>query len=962
MDDKIFDELDNLDEQEAKELLDSIETTRLGDEMDKKTINRIKTSVFNKASVEMSPREKLIPNKLKFLSRCFLLAIMELTFFVLFSFVGWMDSFLSVIGIKPVVTSVLPYTLYFIIFSTFVLFIYLVMYNINSEKLNLKEFLPKNRIAIVYFFYMYISIVIRLFIFGVLLFMFDWDYSLAQLLILLPVYLIVFTSLELLLFNVKNFLIFKNPNLYYQEWQFDKKTFLLELLKHVGIICLILTIVFSLYISDTLSNNTIVSFILGFILIWFANAFFAAIVMMKKRHREETTVYTLEEIISLEAEDIKDTIDTKDTDKKPQSKRMVYIKQRGLVLGLLAIIGIYSISLLIPYIINYNAEISKPSIQSFKSQKDVTTFFSDLISPYRTNSRDNDYGELLFTLNKMFISVAKLEPRSLFSGGLHPSMKSADNMQAPEYSGTNNQVDSVDEADIVKTDGKYMYYLNGTNLFIVNSYPPEKMEVIHKKDFLIEGLYPIELFLYKEHLAVILIRNEEQANNGYSTKTIVKTYNIKDPSNPIMERNFHLDYRYLTSRMIENNLYLITSSYLRDTIDNPYYLDSSRSNSVVEIDYKDLFLMSNSNKRYSNMNVVAAFPIDKPDREAQVKAYIGGSGYDVYVSTEHIFIADTTYTPVTEAPVEDFFGCLVNDEYDLNFQKSGTSIYRIKINDGVIGDSDSAFVPGTVHNQFSMDEYKGYFRLTTQTGSWRNPSSNVYVLDENMNLCGSLEGLAPGEQIYSSRFIGDRLYLVTFKTVDPLFVIDLKDPKNPSLLGELKIPGYSEYIHPLDENHIIGFGKDTAGGNDNFSWYQGLKMAIFDITDVNNPKEKFVELIGDRGTDSELLYNHKALMYMKNLELMAFPVTLAKTEEGSDDSTFGNYVYQGAYIYNVNSSEGFKLRGRITHYEQFTESDDETCHIDRIIYANQTLYTFSGEKVKATKHKDMKDISELPLK
>ena len=140
-------------------------------------------------------------------------------------------------------------------------------------------------------------------------------------------------------------------------------------------------------------------------------------------------------------------------------------------------------------------------------------------------------------------------------------------------------------------------------------------------------------------------------------------------------------------------------------------------------------------------------------------------------------------------------------------------------------------------------------------------------------------------------------------------------------------------------------------------------MAIFDINRrCQYPKEKFVELIGDRGTDSELLYNHKALMYMKNLELMAFPVTLAKTEEGSDDSTFGNYVYQGAYIYNVNSSEGFKLRGRITHYEQFTESDDETCHIDRIIYANQTLYTFSGEKVKATKHKDMKDISELPLK
>ena len=216
--------------------------------------------------------------------------------------------------------------------------------------------------------------------------------------------------------------------------------------------------------------------------------------------------------------------------------------------------------------------------------------------------------------------------------------------------------------------------------------------------------------------------------------------------------------------------------------------------------------------------------------------------------------------------------------------------------------------------------------------------------------------------------MGDRLYLVTFKTVDPLFVISLKDPKKPKVLGELKIPGYSEYLHPLDENHIIGFGKDTAGGNENFSFYQGIKMAIFDVSDVNNPKEKFVEIIGDRGTESELLRNHKALMYMKNLELMAFPVTLYEKNEKSSAGAYGTFSYQGAYVYNVNSNDGFKLRGRITHLDYFEENEyyggyinENKSFINRIIYANDSLYTFSGDKVKATRYSDMKEISEIEL-
>jgi uncharacterized secreted protein with C-terminal beta-propeller domain len=230
-----------------------------------------------------------------------------------------------------------------------------------------------------------------------------------------------------------------------------------------------------------------------------------------------------------------------------------------------------------------------------------------------------------------------------------------------------------------------------------------------------------------------------------------------------------------------------------------------------------------------------------------------------------------------------------------------------------------------------------------------------------MKLCGSLKGLAPEEHIYASRFMGDRLYLVTFKQVDPLFVISLEDPRDPRVLGKLKIPGYSEYIHPLDENHIIGFGKDAVDSvTGNFAWSQGVKIAIFDVTDVNNPKEKFVEIIGDRGSDSPLLQNHKALMYMKNLELMAFPVSVVENYPVNDYYQYN--VFQGAYVYNVNSTEGFKLRGRITHLNQPLQDIWQSAQIDRIVYSDGVLYTLSGEKVKATKYTDMKDMSEVPLR
>jgi len=182
-----------------------------------------------------------------------------------------------------------------------------------------------------------------------------------------------------------------------------------------------------------------------------------------------------------------------------------------------------------------------------------------------------------------------------------------------------------------------------------------------------------------------------------------------------------------------------------------------------------------------------------------------------------------------------------------------------------------------------------------------------------------------------------------------LFVMDLSDAYNPKILGNLKIPGYSDYIHPVDENHLIGFGKDAT----NDGLYQGMKMAMFDVSDVENPKQKFMEIIGDRGTESALLQNHKALLYAPEKNLLAFPVTVREvTENDQYQNAYGQLTFSGAYVYNFDTENGFKLKGKITHLSKeemlkLGNYVDYNNEISRILYAGDSLITTSNSEIQA---------------
>jgi uncharacterized secreted protein with C-terminal beta-propeller domain len=268
-----------------------------------------------------------------------------------------------------------------------------------------------------------------------------------------------------------------------------------------------------------------------------------------------------------------------------------------------------------------------------------------------------------------------------------------------------------------------------------------------------------------------------------------------------------------------------------------------------------------------------------------------------------------------------------------------------------------------------MDEYNEYFRIATQK-SWEG--TNVYVLDKNFSIAGKLEGIAPGETMHSARFMGDRCYLVTFKKVDPFFVVDLKKPETPKILGILKIPGYSDYLHPYDENHIIGLGKDTYD-MESFAWFQGLKLSLFDVTNVNKPVEMDKYIIGDRGTYSPALFDHKAFLFSKSRNILAFPVSLAEINEskypnGVPPNAYGEIVWQGVYVFDLTLDVGFQLRGRISHLDNIEYSEYFypyysywTYQIERSLYIKNCFYTISKGMVKVHRLKHLRYVNEVDL-
>jgi len=526
---------------------------------------------------------------------------------------------------------------------------------------------------------------------------------------------------------------------------------------------------------------------------------------------------------------------------------------------------------------------------------------------------------------------------STFSRG--GEVLSLDAEAAPAHSTTNIQVAGVDEADIVKTDGEYLYVVSSNNVYILKAYPPKQAKVLSK--ITLNETYNVNIYVNGDKLAVL---GNHFAPIGiyytYAGEAFIKVYNISDKTSPILTRNLSLNGTLSGSRMIGNYVYATVNQLAVQSNNNKTDFvilpKISTGDTVKQVQAIEIRYINIPDVSYYFTTVIAVNIINDV-QEPTYETFLTGSTACMYVSQSNMYLA----VPNTSI-------WLLSAE--ISGTQDKTFIYRVKLDEQKIVCEAEGSVSGYVLNQFSMDEYNGFFRIATT--KWTNDGSknNLYILNMSLNIVGELElkGLRLRERIYSARFMSDRCYLVTFEQVDPFFVIDISIPTEPKELGRLKIPGFSGYLHPYDKNYIIGIGKQ--GSN--------LKLSLFNVTDVTSPIEAVPPYIVDADwSDSTVLTDHKAFLFDKSKQLLALPVSISFM----DSQYYTKNYWQGAYVFNITLSDGFVLRGNVTHQENSVGGWESGYRVKRALYIENVLYTMSDKKIKMNNLEDLALLEEIEL-
>ncbi len=553
-----------------------------------------------------------------------------------------------------------------------------------------------------------------------------------------------------------------------------------------------------------------------------------------------------------------------------------------------------------------------------------------------------------------------------------------------DYSKTNIQVEGVDEADIIKTDGDYIYSISDKYVVITNVKDKNNIKIekkLNKKD----NEIPIDLIIYKNKLVVISVEYTRNTRQGRylwyypERNTVVNIYDITNKEKPKLEKSYTINEEYQTTRAIDGKLYVFSNGYLREKnkkVDREYKEDKE----TKEIKLSNIKYLKD--KKTNVQTIISEVDLNNSKKDVKVSSYLMDMT-EAYISKENIYLLESNTYDNNEPTVKDILGFKgifgLNDKTDNYNYEAKTNIYKFNINKNGVTYQTSGSVKGSIVNQYSVDEKDNNLRIALHT----NDGSNITVLDKKLREIGKTKNVAEGERMYATRFIGDKAYLVTYKNTDPLFVIDLKNPKKPKVLGELKIPGYSTYLHPYDENHLIGIGMETeevvnrdSQGRVLSSWTitVGMKMSLFDISDVNEPKQIDSTVIGDSRTVSAILSNPKALLFSKEKNLLAIPVNNYDKDFSSSSSSstsietdsyvekMKDYISEGYLVYNVDI-DGFKLKGSITHETEEKENYYYSrSELLRGVYIDNDLYTVSESAIKVNDLKDLKEINSIKIR
>lgn len=497
------------------------------------------------------------------------------------------------------------------------------------------------------------------------------------------------------------------------------------------------------------------------------------------------------------------------------------------------------------------------------------------------------------------------------------------------YSDTNVREEGVGEADIVKTDGSSLYIVNSQAVEIVGIESAEMEELAEIR--MADDCYIKELYVQDDRLVIMYTRTEPSVDedgyyNNYRDYTNALVYDISDRTNPVKVGNISQSGYYNTMRVRDGYVYVISNFYAdaaAPRADTAAYIPEVQGSTMAASDiYMPQRQMGNQ------YTVITSFSLEDPSEKTDSKAVFGSSGM-CYVSTENIYVT------------EGWYG---QDDAEV----TQTSIRKVAYKDGILQGEAQTKVDGTLNDSFSIDEYNGYLRLVTtvspvssgdggiarffsgDTGERQQEDSNsLYVLDENLEIAGEIHDLAKDESVYSARFMGDVGYFVTFKQVDPLFSVDLSDPSDPEIIGKLKIPGFSEYLHPYGDGQLLGIGMDV---DEESVTTNGVKISMFDISnpaDVNEEENYVLEDL--YGTDVGYNYKEVFVDVEKNLfGFMAYGDTtkyfiFTYDENGFKEvfsrelTLYGNvrglYAGERFYLVNGNTVESFTM-------DEFQKVDD----------------------------------------
>lgn len=514
-------------------------------------------------------------------------------------------------------------------------------------------------------------------------------------------------------------------------------------------------------------------------------------------------------------------------------------------------------------------------------------------------------------------------------------MESAKAESDVSYSDTNIRESGVEEGDIVKTDGKNLYILNNQKVQIVNIETDEMDEAgaIRVDD----DQYIREIYLKDGALIVVYTRTDytegkEGYGGAYQIYTIAETFDVSNPANPKSIGKITQSGDFNTMRVTEEHVYLLSDFYV-NTIDAKKQAADSY---IPEVQGKLLegnSILLPQYKRGNQYTVISSFSLKNPAEKIDGKAVFGGGGL-VYVSGENIYVCESYYD---------------SDMSDV----TETCIRKVSYESGKLQGVGQTRIHGTLNDSFSIDEYEGNLRLVTtvnSTGSGSafpiitfgtrqlgektvQDSNSLYILDEDLQELGKIEGLAVDEQVYSARFMGDVGYFVTFKQVDPLFSVDLSDSTKPEILGSLKIPGFSEYLHPYGENLLLGIGMDV---DETGTTTNGVKLSMFDTSDPKDVKE-VQKYVLENTYSTEVFYNYKAVLINKEKNLFGF-------------AAYGDS--QHYYLFTYDKSKGFQtiFDRELNGYQS-----------GRGIYAEEKFYILAGNTIESYEMGTFNKIDDIVL-